>query len=717
MKSHTLDKMLTTMVATLHAALGATLAFSFEYRRGQTTQSRIGDVLFGLAMIGYSGPNPYSGPSFPPTVPIPMLQNNALLTQLKQQIRQNTPRVEGVIKATDRGFGFLECDDGNSYFVPPPAMKQVLHGDRVEATLKEEGDKKSVEPETLLEAGLDRFIARVQKRDGRLAIIADHPLINQVLKARIKRSLDEDSITDGDWVVARLVRHPLKPDDRAFFTQIDELIAKADNPAVPWRVTLARHALEQASPQAGDDWPLIDEGLEREDLTATPFFTIDGAKTRDMDDALHVVALSEGGWRLTVAIADPTAYVVKDHAVDLEAQTRAFTVYLPGQNITMLPEVLADDLCSLKEGVDRPTLACTLDIHADGSLGDYRFFAATIRSHARLAYDPVSDWLEGQGDWTPGTGIDEQLRALASLAEARSAWRDQHALVVKDRPDYVFDLDPTGNVLDIRIEGRRIANRMIEEAMIVANACCADLLANKIGHGIFNVHRAFEPDKADAALEFLATQQVEVEREALLELPRYRELKRALESRDDAWLDARLRRFQGFTSMSALPGPHFGLGLPAYATWTSPIRKYGDMVNHRLIKHVLKGEQAPAEASAKLTEQLTERRKLNRLAERDVKDWLYVRYLTPAAKEQQPFDAEIVSINRGGMRVRLIANGATAFIPAPLIHNDRDKVVIDDKEGRIQVEGEERFKLGDALKVILTEAREETRSLVARPQS
>ena len=144
------------------------------------------------------------------------------------------------------------------------------------------------------------------------------------------------------------------------------------------------------------------------------------------------------------------------------------------------------------------------------------------------------------------------------------------------------------------------ANGCVEEAMIAANACCADLLAEHVGHGIFNVHRAFEADKAEAAQEFLASQEIEVALEALTELPRYKELKRELEGRDDAWLDHRLRRFQGFTSMCAKPGPHFGLGLPAYATWTSPIRKYGDMVNHRLIKRVLKGEQAPAEASQAL---------------------------------------------------------------------------------------------------------------------
>ncbi|MWJ29417.1 exoribonuclease II [Halomonas sp. ZH2S] len=644
-----------------------------------------------------------------------MLQNNSVLAQLKQQIRKTTPRVEGVIKATAKAFGFLETEDGTSYFVPPPAMKKVLHGDRVEAVIHEEGDKTSVDPETLLEAGLNRFVGRVQKREGQLAVVPDHPLIKNVLKARIKRDLDEASIEEGDWVVARLVRHPLKPDDRAFFAQIDELVAKSSNPAVPWRVTLARHALEQDCPPAADEWPLQDEGLTREDLTAEPFFTIDSEKTRDMDDALRIETHENGGWRLSVAIADPTAYIEEGHAADLEARTRAFTVYLPGQNVTMLPEQLADDLCSLWEGKERPVLACALEIGADGSLGEYRFFAANAKSHAKLAYEKVSDWLEGKGDWAPSDEIGEQLKALRDLTEARSAWRAKHALVFKDTPDYVFDLDAAGNVLGIRTEDRRIANRMIEESMIAANACCADLLATHVGHGIFNVHRAFEPEKAEAAQEFLATQEIEVEREMLTELPRYRELKRALESREDAWLDVRLRRFQGFTSMSALPGPHFGLGLPAYATWTSPIRKYGDMVNHRLIKRVLKGEQAPAEASQQLTDQLTERRRLNRMAERDVKDWLYVRYLTSSAENQETFDAEIMAVNRGGMRVRLVANGATAFVPAPLMHSDRSKVVIDDKEGRIQIEGEERYKLGDSLRVALTEAREETRSLVARP--
>ena len=647
-----------------------------------------------------------------------MLQNNPLLAQLKQQMRAATKRVEGVIKASDKNFGFLETDSGDSYFVPPPAMKQVLHGDRVEAVVHEDGDKTTAEPEKLLAAGLDRFLARVQKRNGRLAVVPDQPAIRLSLRADIKRGIDESAIGEGDWVMAQLLRHPLKGDDRSFFARIGNVICKGDDPTAPWHVILARHDLSPEGPASGADWAIRDEGLQREDLTAQAFFTIDGEQTTDMDDALHVEQREDGGWELTVAVADPTAYVDDNHGADHEARKRGFTLYLPGQSVHMLPARLAEELCSLQQEQERPALACTLVVNGDGSLGEYRFFAATVRSRARLVYDSVSDWLEGAGDTAPCDAIATQLRALAELAQARAAWRAVHAARMQDRPDYVFELDDGGNVLRIRSEARRIANQMVEEAMIAANTCCADFLAERVGHGVFNVHHAFDADKVDAAHQFLAAQQIEVDREVLTDRERHRELRDALESRDDPWLDARLRQLQGLATMASRPGPHFGLGVPAYATWTSPIRKYGDMVNHRLIKTALKTDlsqnNGAADPGQQLTEHLSARRRLHRLAERGIRDWLYARFLRSAVTSTQPFAAEVIVINRRGMRVRLLDNGATAFIPLALIHDDREQVVINDKEGLVHIDGEPRFRLGDALIIVLSEAREDPPSLIAR---
>lgn len=645
-----------------------------------------------------------------------MFSNNPLLAQLKEKLHADTPRVTGTVKATDKGFGFLETEDGQSLFLPPPMMKRVMHNDRIEAIVHENDGKKSAEPETLVTPGLERFIARIRKRDNRFFVIPDHPSISVSIPVRFKRGLEESQFQEGDWVVANIVRHPLKPNDRSFFAQVNELIAANAQANVPWRVTLARHALEYASPEGPQEWPLHEEGLERTDLTALPFFTIDSRTTRDMDDALHIEPRQEGGWLLRVAIADPTAYVSEGDAVDSEARQRAFTVYLPGQNVTMLPEILADDLCSLHAEAERPALACDITIGADGELLGHTFYAATVKSHAQLAYEDVSDWIESKGEWAPDFEQGEiQLRALNELTEARTAWRMQHAVVFKDRPDYVFDLDNEGNVLNIRAEHRRIAQRMIEEAMILANVCCAETLSAEVGHGIFNAHQGIALEKVDQAITFLAEQDITATREQLTDIDAYRRLRQDIDARGDAWLETRLRRFQGYTAMSAAPAPHFGMGLARYATWTSPIRKYGDMVNHRLLKAVLlsksTSDSTPAEA---MTVHLSERRRLNRMAERDVKDWLYVRYLSAAIPAGEVFDAELVDIRRGGLRVRLDANGASVFVPASTLAADKTTLAIDDKAGLINIAGECRFRLGDRVRVVLTDAREETRSLIGR---
>lgn len=653
-----------------------------------------------------------------------MLQNNALLSQLKQDIRAKTPHVEGVIRATSKSFGFLETDDGNSYFVPPPAMKQVLHGDRVEAALHEEthpqsGEKREqAEPEKLIEASLDRFIGRVTLQNGRLAVTPDHPQINQPLKARQARAVESETFNEGDWVVAKLLRHPLRPNDKGFFIEVTRLIARNDDHKAPWSVVLARHDLPEAQPEIEAEWQLQDPaGLERQDLTQIPFFTIDNPSTRDMDDALSIEARPEGGWTLTVAIADPSAYVMPGSEADLEAKARAFTLYLPARDITMLPVTLSDDLCSLKQDEKRPALVCTLNVNAEGALeADPTFQAAWICSQARLNYDDVSDWLEDKAnDWAPNETMATQLKALSEMMQQRLSWRQTHTLVFKDRPDYRFKLDDDHKVIGIEIEERRLANRMVEESMLLANVAAADFLARHAGQGVFSTHNGVAPEKLEAAVEMLKAEGLTHDAEQLASLTGFRDARHALEAHPDGdWLEARFRRFQGPAGLSPTLAPHFGLGFEGYATWTSPIRKYGDLVNHRLIKAVLSETDKPAVDEA-LTESLSEGRVSNRRAERDVKDWLYARYLKP--QEGQRFMGQIVAINRGGMRVQLADNGATVFIPGPEIHATRDELQCDQETGRVLIQGEVKYRLADQIQIELTEVNEDKRSLIGRPIS
>ncbi|MCP1436705.1 exoribonuclease-2 [Erwinia persicina] len=642
-----------------------------------------------------------------------MFQDNPLLAQLKEKLHSQTPRVEGVVKGTEKGFGFLEVDAQKSYFIPPPFMKKVMHGDRIVAVLQTDKDREVADPEKLVEPFLTRFVGRVQKKDDRLSIVPDHPLLKDAIQCRPDRNLNHE-FQAGDWAVAEMKRHPLKG-DRTFYAELTAFITTADDHLAPWWVTLSHHNLEREAPEAvaGE---MLDEQLEREDLTALDFVTIDSASTEDMDDALYVEALPEGQLRLTIAIADPTAYVAANSELDAIAAERAFTNYLPGFNIPMLPRQLSDDVCSLRPNERRPVLACRVTVAADGTLGeDIHFFAAWIESKAKLVYDQVSDWLENSGDWQPeNDAIATQIRLLHKLCLARGEWRKTHALVFKDRPDFRFLLGEKGEVLDIVAEHRRIANRIVEEAMITANICAATVLREKLGFGIYNIHLGFDLVNAEQAASVLENHGVKVDPQAIATLEGFRVLRRELDAQPTQFLDSRIRRFQSFAEIGIEPGPHFGLGLEAYATWTSPIRKYGDMINHRLLKAMIKGEAA-SRPQDEITVKMSERRRLNRMAERDVGDWLYSRFLQKAAGTDERFAAEIIDVSRGGMRVRLTANGAVAFIPAPFIHAVRDEMVCSQESGTVQIKGEVVYRVTDLIEVTIAEVRMETRSIVARP--
>ncbi|WP_435945181.1 exoribonuclease II [Dryocola sp. BD586] len=642
-----------------------------------------------------------------------MFQDNPLLAQLKQQLHSQTPRAEGVVKGTEKGFGFLEVDANKSYFIPPPQMKKVMHGDRISAVIHKDKDRETAEPEELIEPFLTRFVGRVQKKDDRLSIVPDHPLLRDAIQCRAERSVTHD-FQNGDWAVAEMKRHPLKG-DRGFYAELTQFITFGDDHLAPWWVTLSRHNLEREAPN-GVATEMLDDGLVREDLTALNFVTIDSASTEDMDDALFVEELADGKLQLTVAIADPTAWIAEGSKLDGIAKVRAFTNYLPGFNIPMLPRELSDDLCSLRANVTRPALACRMVIEQDGAIGsDIHFFAATIESKAKLVYDEVSDWLEEKGEWQPHNDeIARQIRLLQRICLSRGEWRHTHALVFKDRPDYRFVLGEKGEVLDIVSEPRRIANRIVEEAMIAANVCAAVVLRDKLGFGIYNVHTGFDPANTEQLANMLAGHGFTVDAQEVLTLNGFCKLRRELDAQPTGFLDSRIRRYQSFAEISTEPGPHFGLGLEAYATWTSPIRKYGDMINHRLLKAIIKGESA-ARPQDETTVQMAERRRLNRMAERDVGDWLYARFLNDKAGTDTRFAAEIIDVSRGGMRVRLVENGAVAFIPAPFIHAVRDELVCSQENGTVQIKGEVAYKVTDVIDVTIAEVRMETRSVIARP--
>lgn len=649
-----------------------------------------------------------------------MFQDNPLLAQLKQQIQETLPKKEGTIKATEKGFGFLEVDSKTSFFIPPPYMKKCMHGDKVKAIIRTEKEREVAEPEELIEQGISRFIGRVKLFKGKLNVAPDHPQLKKLaLKAKTRKGIKSDDLKEGDWVVAHLTRHPLKGDN-GFFVEISEKITDADDKIAPWWVTLAQNDLPNSEPAGIDNWQIKDDAdLQRVDMTHVPFVTIDGASTKDMDDALYAKKTESGDFELTIAIADPTAYITPDSEMDKVARERGFTIYLPGRNIPMLPRDLADELCSLMQDEIRPALCCTVTISKDGVIADdIQFFAANIKSHARLVYDQVSDWLEnGQSpEWQPSEDIATIVRDLYDFSLARADWREKNAVVFPDRPDYRFELSEDNDVVAIHADMRRSANRLVEEAMITANICAGRTLKETFNSGVFNTHAGFKPEKIADVLSFVNPDgELPFSAESVATLEGFAELRRWLGQQETSYLDNRIRKFQSYSEMGNQPLPHYAMGLDIYATWTSPIRKYGDMINHRMLKAHILGKAPEQTADETVGEELALHRKHHKIAERNVGDWLYARTLAEEPNKQTKFNGEIFDINRAGMRVRLLENGAAAFIPGSLILANKERLECNGDAGTVSVDKEVTYRLGDVLEVVLTEVNQENRSLVAKP--
>lgn len=643
-----------------------------------------------------------------------MFKDNPLLQQLKQQIKDSLPTAEGSVKATERGFGFLQCDGNKSYFIAPAQMKRVMHGDRVSGVIRETDDgKQNFEPETLIEAGTDEFIGQVQfNRDGRPSVVADHPLINFPINARLSKQVAE-KLDKDDWVVAKMLRHPLT--DRNFFCEIQQLVAKHDDQFARWKATTARHHLAWDAPQDLESYDLHDESLERIDLTDREFFTIDSESTLDMDDAISIEK-TDNGWQVWVAIADPSAYIDPENKLEAVARERGFTLYLPAHTVPMLPKQLANELCSLKPNEKRPVICGKINIDETGLLLDTsEFFAAWIESKHRLNYNDVSDWLEENANaWTPATEtLVTQLKDLQAMATARSAWRSENAIVFADRPDYSFDINSDGTVADIHREPRRIGNRLVEETMIVANIAASTKLSAHFGFGVFNTHAGFDATKITQVEEIVQQAGIDMSAEQLLSFEGFCELRRKLDQEDMTYLDLRLRRFYSYSEFSGVVQPHFGLGEQCYGTWTSPIRKYGDLLNHRLLKAMILEQSATNPMTDELAEHLAECRKLHKFAERNMADYLYAEYYRNHLAEIKEQNAQVFDVTRGGIRVRIDETGAVAFVPGTKIHAVKDELNCDADNGQVLVQGKQKYLLGDEIKVKVTEVKSNSTNLIA----
>ena len=449
----------------------------------------------------------------------------------------------------------------------------------------------------------------------------------------------------------------------------------------------------------------------REDLRHLPLITIDPSDARDHDDAVFAEAdpnpNNQGGFVVIVAIADVSAYVKPGSALDKEARLRGNSVYFPDRVVPMLPEKISNDLCSLIEGEARACIAVRMVFDKDGVKKGHRFLRGLMRSAASLSYEQAQSAIDGRPDDATGPLLDTVLRPLWGAYGALTRERAKRGPLDLDLPERKILLDEAGRVRGIATHPRLDAHRLIEEFMIAANVAAAETLEAKRTPLIYRVHDAPSKEKLASLGEFLATLNLNLPKAGTLKPAQFNRILADTRASPNAELISEvILRSQAQAEYSPNNFGHFGLNLRRYAHYTSPIRRYADLIVHRAIVRALGlGNDGLTDNEIGALQEIaqfisgTERRAM--LAERETSDRLIAAFL--ADRIGSRFQARVSGMVRTGLFVRLKETGADGFVPASSIgsefyyHDEVRQALIGEETGAA-------FQLGDSVEVRLVEA-------------
>ncbi|MDX1380802.1 MAG: ribonuclease R, partial [Xanthomonadales bacterium] len=413
----------------------------------------------------------------------------------------------------------------------------------------------------------------------------------------------------------------------------------------------------------------------RRDLRDLALVTIDGADARDFDDAVFAQR-RDNGWRLVVAIADVATYVKPGSPLDREALNRGTSVYFPQRVIPMLPEALSNGLCSLRPEEDRLCLVCDMSINDAGKVTRSRFDAAVMRSRLRLTYTEVWEWIvSGKPEIRPDTAeASASLRDLYGLYKALRRARTKRGAIDFESTEVQFRFDERGAVDDIVPYEQNDAHRLIEECMITANVEAAQFLLRQRIAAPFRAHEPPPPDKLESLEQFLRGLGIKVPWRGRPEPRHFEQIVQQVKGRDDQHLVmAVLLRAQSLASYQATNTGHFGLALDAYAHFTSPIRRYPDLLVHRAIHYVLehrdaKGYSLERDRMERLSEQCSHRSRRAEEAERDVIDRLKAIYMERHVGDE--FKGLVTGVTSFGLFVELDQNRVSGLVHITSLPND-----------------------------------------------
>jgi ribonuclease R len=571
--------------------------------------------------------------------------------------------VRGRVIGHADGFGFLVPDEGgDDIFLSARQMHACLHGDRVVARISgvDRRGRREGSIVEVLEHANHHVAGRYYFEKGVGFVVADNKRINQDILVPNDQTYGAQ---DGQLVVVEIQEYPSQRHQAV--GRIIEILGDHMAPGMEIDVSIRSHDLPQEwSPLVDAECGTLpvevpDEAKQgRTDLRDLPLVTIDGEDSMDFDDAVFCEPRGKG-WRVVVAIADVSHYVEPGTALDAEARLRGNSVYFPGRVIPMLPEVLSNGLCSINPKVDRLCMACDMEVSEKGKLGKYRFYPAVMRSHARLTYNKVAAMLvdNDQALREEYSAVVPHLEDLYKVYKTLLTQREKRGAIDFDTTETRIVFGEEKKIETIVPVVRNDAHKLIEECMLLANVATADYLSRHKIPILYRVHDKPKLEKLTALREFLGELGLSLKGGDTPEASHYGELLGQIKGRPDAHLiQTVLLRSMNQAVYSPDNHGHFGLAYEAYTHFTSPIRRYPDLLVHRAIRHILSGQ--PVEEFRYGMEDMlilgehcsmTERRADD--ATRDAMDWLKCEYMMD--KVGQDFDGIITSVTGFGLFIEL----------------------------------------------------------------
>ncbi len=618
-------------------------------------------------------------------------------------LAQKIHLLAGKVQGHADGFGFFIPDSGgDDLFLSPKEMSQVLHGDRV--MVRQSGFDRRGRPEGKIVEVLERtnkhLVGRVMRGFGFTIVAAEDKRVNQDII--IPYHLDMDA-KDGQVVMVELTEQP-SPHGKPI-GKIVEILGNYADSGMEIEIALRKHKLPyDFSPEAirqAEAYPKLVQAKDwkgRVDLRDLPLVTIDGETARDFDDAVYCEPQGQG-WRLVVAIADVSFYVKPGDALDKDAFERGNSVYFPRRVIPMLPEALSNGLCSLNPDVERMCMVCDMQIDGKGNVKRYQFYPSVMRSKARMTYTKVFDMLTNpQGEAAREYAwLMPHVQHLYTLFKIMLEAREKRGAIEFESSETVMVFNDNGKIDRIEASTRNDAHRLIEECMLAANVCASDFLKTHEHPALYRIHEGPTPEKLEALRTFMGEFGFGIGGGDTPHAKDYAKVLARIKGRpDELLLQTVLLRSMQQAVYSPDNVGHFGLAYESYTHFTSPIRRYPDLLIHRAIKAVIEGKKyTPGDWNALGQHcSMTERRADD--ATRDVQAWLKCYYMQD--KIGEVFDGTVAGVTSFGLFIALDGIYVEGLLHVTELGND----YFNYDKARHEMAGERtgvRYRLGDRLRV------------------